>query len=58
MREKKKGRYNFVGLFNVDDDIGEQNNLAEAKPKMVEMLRAEFEVWEKDVTAGVKWVRK
>jgi len=45
-------------LFNLDDDIGEQNNLFETKPEMVEALRAEFLAWEKDVTAGVKWIRK
>jgi arylsulfatase A-like enzyme len=45
-------------LFNLDDDIAEQNNLADAKPQMVKAMRAEFLVWEKDVTAGVKWVRK
>jgi len=58
MRGKKQGEYTFVGLFNVDDDIGEDNNLAEAQPQMVKMLKAEFEAWEKDVTAGVKWIRK
>jgi arylsulfatase A len=45
-------------LFNVDDDIGEENNLLEAKPDIVDTLRAEYLAWEKDVTAGVKWIRK
>jgi len=45
-------------LFNLADDIGEENNLFEAKPDIVETLRAEFLAWEKDVTAGVKWIRK
>jgi len=58
MRGKKQTGYDFVGLFNLDDDIGENNNLAEARLQTVKMLRAEFEAWEKDVTAGVKWVRK
>ena len=58
MRGKKQGDYTFVGLFNLDDDIAEDNNLAEAKPEMVKMLRGKFEAWEKDVTAGVKWIRK
>ncbi|HUT30391.1 MAG TPA: sulfatase-like hydrolase/transferase [Sedimentisphaerales bacterium] len=58
MRGKKQGDYTFVGLFNLDDDIAEDKNLAEAKPEMIRMLRAEFEAWEKDVTAGVTWVRK
>ncbi|HUW18833.1 MAG TPA: sulfatase-like hydrolase/transferase [Sedimentisphaerales bacterium] len=58
MRGKKQAGYDLVGLFNLDDDIGENNNLAEAKPQTVDMLRAEFEAWEKDVAAGTKRVRK
>jgi len=45
-------------LFNLDDDIGEKNDLAGAKPEIVTALQAEFLAWEKDVTAGVKWIRK
>jgi arylsulfatase A-like enzyme len=45
-------------LFNLDDDIGEQKNLLDAKPDIVNSLRAEFLAWEKDVTERVKWVRK
>ncbi len=45
-------------LLNLDDDIAEQNNLADAKPEMVKAMHAEFLEWEKDVTASVKWVRK
>jgi len=45
-------------LFNLDDDIAEQNNLFQARPEIVDTLRSEFLAWEKDVTAGVKWIRK
>jgi arylsulfatase A-like enzyme len=45
-------------LFNLDDDIGEQKNLFDAKPDIVNSLRAEFLAWEKDVTESVKWIRK
>ena len=45
-------------LFNLDDDIGEKNDLACVKPEIFKALQAEFIAWEKDVTAGVKWIRK
>jgi arylsulfatase A-like enzyme len=45
-------------LFNLDDDIGEEKNLLDAKPDIVDLLRAEFLAWEKDVTESVKWIRK
>jgi arylsulfatase A-like enzyme len=45
-------------LFNVEDDIGEANNLAQVRPGLVEALRTEYLAWEKDVTADVKWIRK
>jgi len=45
-------------LFNLDNDIGEKNSLLEAKPDIVGVLQAEFLSWEKDVTEGVKWIRK
>jgi len=58
MRAKSQTRYGFVGLYNLDSDIGEKNNLVEERPQLFSMLKAEFEAWEKEVTAGVKWVRK
>jgi arylsulfatase A-like enzyme len=58
MRGKKQGDYTFVGLFNLGDDIAEENNLAEARPEMVKMLRAEFKAWEKEVAAGAKRLGK
>ena len=45
-------------LFNLDDDIGEKNDLAGVKPEIFKALQAEYLAWEKDVTAGVKWIRK
>lgn len=58
MRPKRKDNEAFTGLFNLADDIGEKNNLAEKDPKMVEQLTAEYQAWEKEVTAGVVWLRK
>jgi len=40
-------------LYNLDDDLGEKNNLAGNKPETVKMLQAELEAWEKEVSAGV-----
>jgi arylsulfatase A-like enzyme len=57
-RSKKQARYEFVGLFNLDDDISEQNNLAEAKPQMVEAFKTKLALWEKEVTTGAKRIRK
>lgn len=60
----RKGPWKFLVrgenqyLFNLDDDIGEESNLFDAKPDLVNALRAEYLAWEKDVTAGVKWIRK
>jgi len=45
-------------LYNLTDDIGEKNDLAAQKPDMVAALRAEYLAWEKNVTTGVKWIRK
>jgi arylsulfatase A len=45
-------------LFNLDDDIGEVNNLSQSRADLVQSLRAEYLAWEKDVTDGVKWIRK
>ena len=38
-----------VGLYNLDDDLGENDNLAPFKPKLVAELKAELAAWEKDV---------
>lgn len=38
-------------LFNLRDDIGEQNNLASQQPKLVAKLQAKLKTWRKDVNA-------
>jgi len=45
-------------LYNLDDDMGEKKDLAAAFPEKVKNLKAEFLTWQKDVTAGVKPVRR
>ncbi len=42
-----------VDLFNLKEDIGEQNNLAEAHPEKVERLRKKLHQWRKDVDANM-----
>jgi len=37
-------------LFNLDEDIGEERNLARDKPGLVEKLVAAYRDWEKDVS--------
>ncbi|MHC4573953.1 MAG: sulfatase-like hydrolase/transferase [Planctomycetota bacterium] len=58
MRGKTQTSYGFVGLFNLDDDIGEQNNLVGSRPGMAAALKAELQAWEKEVAGGAKWLRK
>ena len=43
-----------VKLYNLDDDLGEKQNLAGAKPEMVRALQAELVAWEKEVSASVE----
>jgi len=38
-----------VMLFNLDDDLGEQEDLAAARPEIVKALRAALAAWEADV---------
>jgi arylsulfatase A len=40
-----------VQLFNLREDIGEQNNLADAMPEKVSELRAKLRSWRKEVDA-------
>jgi len=60
----RKGPWKFLVrgkneyLFNVENDIGETKNLIEQKPEIAEELKQMYDVWEKDVTEGVKWIRK
>jgi hypothetical protein len=44
-------------LFNLKDDIGEQNNLAASQPAKLKELQAAFAEWEKG-TQPAKWVRQ
>jgi arylsulfatase A-like enzyme len=44
-------------LFNLRDDIGEQNNLAASQPAKLKELQAAFAEWEKG-TQPAKWVRQ
>jgi arylsulfatase A len=43
-----------VGLYNLDEDIGEKKNLAGAKLGMVKALEGELSAWERDVSARMK----
>jgi arylsulfatase len=38
-------------LFNLDDDIAEQKNLAKARPRLVKELKYLYKQWEKDIGA-------
>ncbi len=38
-------------LFNIADDIGEQNDLSQQRPKLVEKLKAQLNGWFKEVDA-------
>jgi arylsulfatase A-like enzyme len=42
---------NTVQLFNLRDDIGEQNDLAASQPRKVAELRQMLHEWRKDVSA-------
>jgi arylsulfatase A-like enzyme len=44
-------------LFNLKDDIGEQNDLAQTQPEKLEELQAAFAEWEKGMQPA-KWVRQ
>jgi arylsulfatase A len=43
-----------VRLYNLDDDLGEKNNLAGAKPEIAKALQRELGAWEQEVSAGVE----
>ena len=40
-----------VQLFNLKEDIGEQNDLAKKEPKVARQLLAQLKSWRKDVKA-------
>ena len=41
-------------LYNLDDDLGEQRNLADQHPQLVERLSAAWNVWEADVNQSAE----
>jgi arylsulfatase A-like enzyme len=43
-----------VRLFNLEEDLGEKENLADKKPEMVKQLEDELALWEREVSAGVE----
>jgi len=43
-----------VSLFNLDDDLGETNDLASVKPEITERLTRALAEWESRVAAGVE----
>ena len=45
---------NKTMLFNLDDDLGEKNDLARTKPRMLKKLEDELAVWDREVSAGVE----
>jgi len=56
----RKGRWKLlvqgdnVRLYNLDEDLGEKNNLVNTKPAVVRELQGELAAWEREVSAGVK----
>lgn len=45
----KKAKSPVLGLYDLSEDIGEQNDLSEKFPERVEKLRANWAAWHKDV---------
>ena len=43
-----------VKLYNLDDDLGERKNLADAKPAIIRELQGELAAWEQEVSADVE----
>jgi len=43
-----------VRLFNLEEDLGEREDLADKKPDMVKQLEDELAAWEQEVSAGVE----
>ncbi len=41
-------------LYNLDEDLGEKNDLARTNPKMLKMLKDELADWDREVSAGVE----
>ncbi|NQU25329.1 MAG: sulfatase-like hydrolase/transferase [Candidatus Nealsonbacteria bacterium] len=49
---RARGFTDGPALFNLDDDLGEQNNLAEQQGDRVRQMRAAIEAWKQDVATG------
>lgn len=49
---RARGLKDGPGLYNVDEDISERNNLADQHPDRVKRMRAAVEAWDKDVHSG------
>jgi len=47
-------RDNKTMLFNLDDDLGEKNDLSAAQPRRLKKLEDELAVWDREVSAGVE----
>ena len=41
-------------LYNLDQDLGEKNDLARTNVRMLKKLEDELAVWDREVSAGVK----
>ena len=41
-------------LFNLDDDLGEKNDLSRTERRMLKRLEDELAAWEREVSAGVE----
>jgi len=46
--------FSETSLYNLRDDLGEEKNIAEQHPELVEELLKTLEAWQKDVTKDVK----
>lgn len=55
----RQGRYKLVNgeLYDLETDPGERQNLASQYPDLVRALRARFEAWFQEVTAGQTYER-
>ncbi len=43
-----------TALYDLDKDLGEENDLARAEPRMLKRLEDELAVWEQEVSAGIE----
>jgi arylsulfatase A-like enzyme len=45
---------NQLKLYNLDEDLGEKENLAQARPDIVKVLEDKLAAWEQEVSAGIE----